>query len=628
MKLRFWLAAPIALALGGCELAPRYAPPSIPLPAKFKDEPRAARSFPRAQTWWRSFNDRTLDDLQAQVDAANPDLAAAVAANDAAAAAGGASGGGASPAGRRDRTDHRKQAIGQSAHCARGEPAGLLRQQHSRRAGLLRDRYLGPGARPRQIGEPDRRGERGRARRSPARTARRTCARLCQPARPRRRGEAPLRHDRHLSLGARADEGAARGADRFSGRRRSRPDPIELGGGAGLGTRAPAGGARGCDCGPGRQARGVLFGRRVFDSASAARASARGPGRRVAASARRRRTGTPDGRRQSGRRRRAGEFLPQVHPDRAWAEHRTRDFDCSIREIPSGPSVRRSISRCSTPASGRRSSRSPRRIHRGGGTLSLRPSCAPSRRSRTICPRCAGWQRNTAKPPRRRRRAQGGRPVDDPLSRRRVVVPRRCDRAERRPGSRAPDDRSAYAPARGRHRPDARPRRQDGRSLPRRRRNRPTSRRRPCSWSRMCRKQTHDRRTGAASQLRGLRLLAQAERERGRLLPSRAGAVVHPEQVAHFPQTNSRQWCGEGIAAPSLSLGTRCADCLYWRHPDGGLNPVNRGDMPMAWWARAGICGRHAPRPLSEPGPRAFWRATLDTDCCADGAPRKPHAAS
>ncbi len=86
MTLRFWLAAPIALALGGCELAPRYAPPSIPLPAKFRDEPAGGVELSAAQTWWRSFNDRTLDDLEAQVDAANPDLAAAVAANDAAAA--------------------------------------------------------------------------------------------------------------------------------------------------------------------------------------------------------------------------------------------------------------------------------------------------------------------------------------------------------------------------------------------------------------------------------------------------------------------------------------------------------------------------------------------------------------
>ena len=35
------------------------------------------------QPWWRSFRDRRLDDLEAQVDAANPDLAAALAAYDA-----------------------------------------------------------------------------------------------------------------------------------------------------------------------------------------------------------------------------------------------------------------------------------------------------------------------------------------------------------------------------------------------------------------------------------------------------------------------------------------------------------------------------------------------------------------
>ncbi len=103
-------------------------------------------------------------------------------------------------------------------------------------------------------------------------------------------------------------------------------------------------------------------------------------------------------------------------------------------------------------------------------------------------------------------------------------------------------------------------------------------------------------------------------------------ASDQPEQVAHWPQTRSWQWCGEGVAAPSQSFGTRCADCAFWRQPDGGLNPVNRGDMPMAWWARAGVCARHAPRPVSEPGPRAVWRATLDTDSCAEGEPRKPAA--
>jgi hypothetical protein len=99
-------------------------------------------------------------------------------------------------------------------------------------------------------------------------------------------------------------------------------------------------------------------------------------------------------------------------------------------------------------------------------------------------------------------------------------------------------------------------------------------------------------------------------------------APNRPEEVAHWPQTHSWQWCGEGIAAAPLSIGSRCADCIYWRHPDGGLNPVNRGDLQMAWWAHAGSCARHAPRPASEPGPRAFWRATKDTDYCADGASR------
>ena len=37
---------------------------------------------------------------------------------------------------------------------------------------------------------------------------------------------------------------------------------------------------------------------------------------------------------------------------------------------------------------------------------------------------------------------------------------------------------------------------------------------------------------------------------------------------------------------------------------------MNRGDIPLVWWTHAEISARHAPRPNSEPGPRAFWRAT------------------
>jgi outer membrane protein, multidrug efflux system len=86
MKWRPWFAAPIALALGGCDFAPRYAPPSVATPSKFKDETAGGGTLPASGEWWLSFHDRTLDELQAQVDAANPDLAAAVAANDAAVA--------------------------------------------------------------------------------------------------------------------------------------------------------------------------------------------------------------------------------------------------------------------------------------------------------------------------------------------------------------------------------------------------------------------------------------------------------------------------------------------------------------------------------------------------------------
>jgi len=95
------------------------------------------------------------------------------------------------------------------------------------------------------------------------------------------------------------------------------------------------------------------------------------------------------------------------------------------------------------------------------------------------------------------------------------------------------------------------------------------------------------------------------------------------EQVAHWPQTHSYQWCGDGAVAASLAPGAACADCFYWRQPSGGLNPVDRGDMPMAWWARAGYCARHAPKPVSEPGARAFWRATHSADACAEGRPHK-----
>ena len=81
MNVRIWLTASIALALGGCDFAPRYALQTPLLSAKFKDATAEGAAFPAKEDWWRSFNDATLDNLQSEVDAANPDLAAAIASN-------------------------------------------------------------------------------------------------------------------------------------------------------------------------------------------------------------------------------------------------------------------------------------------------------------------------------------------------------------------------------------------------------------------------------------------------------------------------------------------------------------------------------------------------------------------
>jgi NodT family efflux transporter outer membrane factor (OMF) lipoprotein len=83
MNLRFWLTASIALALGGCDFAPRYALPTPSLAAKFKDATAQGAELPADEEWWRVFRDPVLTDLEVQVDAANPTLAAAIAANQA-----------------------------------------------------------------------------------------------------------------------------------------------------------------------------------------------------------------------------------------------------------------------------------------------------------------------------------------------------------------------------------------------------------------------------------------------------------------------------------------------------------------------------------------------------------------
>jgi outer membrane protein, multidrug efflux system len=83
---RLVLTTALAAALGGCSLAPPYAPPATPIAAAYKEQgpwtpAEPADAQPRGQ-WWAMFADPVLDDLEARAEKANPSLAAAVAAYD------------------------------------------------------------------------------------------------------------------------------------------------------------------------------------------------------------------------------------------------------------------------------------------------------------------------------------------------------------------------------------------------------------------------------------------------------------------------------------------------------------------------------------------------------------------
>ena len=69
-----------AAMLSGCDLAPAYHPPQFVLPASYAGSApftvaRPADAAPRGP-WWQSFNDPTLDRLEAQLTKDNPDLQA------------------------------------------------------------------------------------------------------------------------------------------------------------------------------------------------------------------------------------------------------------------------------------------------------------------------------------------------------------------------------------------------------------------------------------------------------------------------------------------------------------------------------------------------------------------------
>jgi NodT family efflux transporter outer membrane factor (OMF) lipoprotein len=88
------LLRPVALALvcllAGCDLAPHYQSPAhdLPvLPASYKEggpwQPANPSEGLKRGPWWQMYHDPQLDQLEAQLIAANPDLAAAVASYDA-----------------------------------------------------------------------------------------------------------------------------------------------------------------------------------------------------------------------------------------------------------------------------------------------------------------------------------------------------------------------------------------------------------------------------------------------------------------------------------------------------------------------------------------------------------------
>jgi hypothetical protein len=106
-----------------------------------------------------------------------------------------------------------------------------------------------------------------------------------------------------------------------------------------------------------------------------------------------------------------------------------------------------------------------------------------------------------------------------------------------------------------------------------------------------------------------------------RLAPHPAGS---PDPIAHWPTTHGSQGCGEFAHASAALDIVACRDCRFWDSPENGLHPVDRGDRPAQWWSAAGKCRRYAPAPQSEPGPRAFWRASHADDSCAEGLVR-PH---
>jgi multidrug efflux system outer membrane protein len=82
MSLRRAAALPLAL-LAGCSMTPRYAVPTVPLAAAYKEAGPWVAAAPADETsrgpWWQCFGDATLSDLESRIERNSPTLAAALA---------------------------------------------------------------------------------------------------------------------------------------------------------------------------------------------------------------------------------------------------------------------------------------------------------------------------------------------------------------------------------------------------------------------------------------------------------------------------------------------------------------------------------------------------------------------
>ena len=89
-RARRLLLVIVPLLLSGCNFAPPYEPPPLEVPVKYKESGKGRGGWKEAcprddlprGPWWRALGDHVLDGLEEQVDAANPNLAAAVASFD------------------------------------------------------------------------------------------------------------------------------------------------------------------------------------------------------------------------------------------------------------------------------------------------------------------------------------------------------------------------------------------------------------------------------------------------------------------------------------------------------------------------------------------------------------------